>query len=98
MPSKPISTCYPPGTTKISFELLNKAKKLGKFKVQRMVDKKRYELLPWYKHLYDEDGTPLEETIDEDWLCTDVVDASKAAETDKARRNRAKIIIDSDAD
>jgi len=96
MPSKPMSTCYPPGTTKISLELLNKAKKLGKFKVQRMVDKKRYELLPWYKHLYDEDGTPLEETIDEDWLCTDVVDASKATETDKARRNRSKIRIDAD--
>jgi len=71
------SSQRPPGSVKIEFEQKADIKKRSKHTVMRKTGPNSYALLPWYSHLYDKDGVPLEDSEDADWLNTSKVDMKK---------------------
>lgn len=71
------SSQRPPGSVKIELEQKADIKKRSKQTVMRKTGPNSYVLLPWYSHLYDRDGIPLEDSEDDDWLNTSKVEMKK---------------------
>jgi hypothetical protein len=82
------SSQRPPGSVKIELEQKADIKKRSKHTVMRKTGPNSYSVLPWYSHLYDNDGVPREDSEDDDWLNTAKVDMKKREHVMMERESR----------